>query len=151
MNGTKKTIEVNFETVRAALEKAVAERGSEFRYTDMFESIGCLYWSRPKDKVSGKRVPACLVGMALSSLDPSLGRWLSHNNCEAISWIVAQSMTLETIDPEDEFVVAYGENTEFVFEGRALLLLALTQRAQDAGVRWGRALSGALLAPGVES
>ncbi len=141
-----KRIRVTYETARDALIAARDERGAGFMYDQMFDSDGegCRYLARPRDAhFDDSPIPACLVGVALTTLDKAFEEWLDDDNEQAFDVIVRHEAGVENIVDDAEYHIEYCGD-EFVFEGIAVRLLTLAQSSQDTGNTWGESVSYAL-------
>lgn len=114
---------LTFDQAKALLERAVEEKGKDFRYTQPKDEWGhgvCVYFD-PDTKA-----PSCLVGHVLSYVGVTAD-------------IVESSLTNFSTDVDDLY-----EKGVLKADGETLMLLTLAQSEQDEGNTWGDALEEAL-------
>lgn len=116
------TIVLTKNAVQEALDKAIAERGADYRYTDTHKD-GCYYaeW----DEATEVPAPSCVVGFVVDAID--------HEAFEALARTEASEGTFSA--PE---LVEYELGIAFE-DGDIQEALSLAQQAQDEGLTWGQA------------
>ena len=107
--------------VQEALDKAIAERGADYRYTDT-HGDGCFYadW----DEATKTPAPSCVVGFVVDAID--------HATFEALARTEATEGTFSAPEIADYGLAQFED--EDVQQA-----LAFAQEAQDEGLTWGQA------------
>ena len=116
------TVQITRENFTAAMRAAVAERGADWVYPAQGSELAEQGWRSEEGTcvyVLPDGSPACLIGLALYKIDPSLLTHVEFQYHDA-------SMVMSRAGVQDE-----------------LLLLAadMAQDGQDVGMPWGDALS----------
>lgn len=146
-----KHIHISGPTAINAMLEAVKERGEGFLYTDMFGDISCEYLAPTKDdSVDGERIPACLVGVALTKIDPDLREWLWFHNSDNVWRLTEQEDWLSFPEKADEArprIAPFDQVVEggirVTMDEDAIFAFGVAQDRQDMGYSWGRALANA--------
>jgi hypothetical protein len=141
------TIRINTEKALEMIHGAVVERGEGWQYPDTGQ---CRYvyhpedfdrWADDEDGLTAEeeamvayfgdeKKPACLIGLALTTLNEEFLPWLDQNNENSVDGIMG------TREAGFSVVIA-GTTYEFTDNARSVLQVA--QSAQDRGLTWGEA------------
>lgn len=105
--------------VQEALDKAIAERGADYRYAQT--DIGCSYaeWDD-----SGTPAPSCVVGFVVNAIDRETFEAVARTEAKEGTFPAGHLEEYQLVQFEDEDVAQ---------------ALTLAQEAQDEGLTWGQA------------
>lgn len=139
------TIQIDVNKALGMIHGAVVERGEGWQYPDTGQ---CRYVYHPEDfdryeenELSAEEAamvayfgdetkPACLVGLALITLDEGFMPWLNDHNEDSVEGIMGSRETGFDVE-------VAGTVYHFTDEARSVLQAA--QSAQDRGLSWGEA------------
>lgn len=146
-----KRYEIGAEDVDAMIAKAVADRGADWKWRDHYDDMDCIYyvtkeWAEEYAEECGDKLdvgPACLVGKIFHDLDPELDALLIDCNPDPIEAVFGV-YTGGVENSSDVLYEAVHGDIAVEITGRALVKLAVAQKAQDMSQTWGEAMREAL-------
>jgi hypothetical protein len=139
------TITIDTNKALEMIHGAVVERGEGWQYPDTGQ---CRYVYHPEDfdrweegdltaeeqamvaYFGDEKKPACLVGLALITMNEAFLPWLDVHNEDSVDGIMGTSEAGFDVDIE---------GTTYHFTDDARHLLQVAQSAQDRGLTWGEA------------